>query len=113
MVFVTLHYCWWDLTSLLHAWDEATVQTVDGSAPEKEKEMCSISRKCHDHCFLDVNGVVLLDYLEKAKHNGEYYAAMLDQLKGTIKGKFLYLVKKKSFSMRTMHTSSIVVAKFY
>jgi len=67
--------------------------------------------------FWDSQGVVLIDYLEKGKTiNGEYYAALLEQLNDAIKTKRPHLAKKKVLfhhDYAPAHTCSIAVAKLH
>jgi len=87
-----------------------------GSAPKKAKTDPSAG-KVMATVFWDSQGVVLIDYLEKGKTiNGEYYAALLEQLNDAVKTKRPHLAMKKVLfhhDNEPAHTSLIAVAKLH
>jgi len=82
-----------DKTWIHHYTRNKTVQIMGGSAPKKAKTVPAGKMAI---VFWDSYGVMLVGYLEKGKTiNGEYYAALLEQLNDTIKAKCPHLAKKK------------------
>ncbi|XP_011865157.1 PREDICTED: histone-lysine N-methyltransferase SETMAR-like, partial [Vollenhovia emeryi] len=65
--------------------------------------------------FWDSRGIILIDYLAKGETiNGQYYAALLDKLKATIKEKRPHLVKKKILFHQDntrVHTCMVAMSK--
>ena len=58
-------------------------------------EMQQSAEKLKASIFWDADGVIFIDYLEKAKTvTGTYYAALLDRLVNKIRKKRLHLRKK-------------------
>jgi histone-lysine N-methyltransferase SETMAR len=84
------------------------------SAPKKAK-IAKSADKVMATVFWDVNGIILIDYLEKGKTiTGKYYAALLDQLDNKIKEKRPHLQRKKILLLQDnapVHTSAITMAK--
>ncbi|XP_025263254.1 histone-lysine N-methyltransferase SETMAR-like [Camponotus floridanus] len=84
-------------------------------SPKKAKTVLSAG-KVMATVFWDSQGVVFIDYLEKGKISGEYYAALLEHLNNAIKIKRPYLAKKKVLFHHDnvpAHTSSIAIAKLH
>ena len=101
--FVTMDEIWIHQYTLESC--EGSQQWVENgeSAPKHPKTQQSAG-KVMASVFWDIRGVIFIDYLEEGRTiTGAYYAALLDQLVDEISKKRLYLKKKKSFFMMTIH----------
>ena len=87
-----------------------------GRAPKKAKTVLSAG-KVMATVFWDARGVVMIDYLEKGKTiTGQYYAALLQQLKAAIKEKRPHMARNKVLFHQDnapAHTSAIALAKLH
>jgi histone-lysine N-methyltransferase SETMAR len=87
---------------------------VGEPAPKKAKVVLSAG-KVMATVFWDSRGIILIDYLAKGKTiNGQYYAALLDKLKATIKKKRPHLAKKKILFHQDnarVHTCMVAMSK--
>ena len=85
--FLTQDECW-----VHHFEPETKKQSMQwkhpGSPPQKKAKVVSSAGKVMASVFWDAKGIVFIDYLEKGRTiNGEYYAALLKQLRKEIKAK--------------------------
>lgn len=67
-----------------------------GIPTSKKAKVVLSAGKVMTTVFWDSHGIILIDYLAKGETiNGQYYVALLDNLKAIIKKKCAHLVKKK------------------
>jgi len=93
--------------------DQGTVETVEFCSEEGED--CPICRIGDGHRFLDLQGVIYNDYLEKGQTvTGLYYAELLGQFAAELQKVRPHLVKKKVLfhhDNAPAHTSALEKAK--
>ena len=78
--------------------------TTAGESHPKRPKMQRLGGKVLASLFWDVQGILLIDYLEKKRTiNSKYYIALLVHLKEEIAKKWSQMKKKKCSFTKTMH----------